>query len=34
VLAGSIVGIAFGYLMAKAYFRTDVYLLKKEQNKK
>ena len=33
VLAGSIIGIAFGYLMAKAYFRTDDYLLKKEQMK-
>jgi undecaprenyl-diphosphatase len=34
VLAGSIIGIAFGYLMAKAYFRTDIYLLKREQIKK
>lgn len=33
VLAGSIIGIAFGYLMAKAYFRTDVYLLKREHRK-
>jgi len=33
VLAGTIIGIVFGYLMAKAYFRTDVYLLKREQKK-
>jgi len=33
VLAGSFIGIAFGYLMAKAHFRTDDYLLKKEQMK-
>jgi len=33
VLVGSIIGIAFGYLMAKAYFRTDDYLLKKERMK-
>lgn len=34
VLFGSFIGIVFGYLMAKAYFCTDVYLLKREQNKK
>ena len=33
VLAGSIIGITFGYLLAKTYFRTDDYLLKKEQMK-
>ncbi|MDD2305982.1 MAG: phosphatase PAP2 family protein [Prolixibacteraceae bacterium] len=33
VLAGTIIGIVFGYLMAKTYFRTDVYLLKREQKK-
>lgn len=33
VLVGSFIGIVFGYLMAKAYFRTDDYLLKKEQVK-
>lgn len=33
VFVGSFIGIAFGYLMAKAYFSTDVYLLKREQKK-
>jgi len=33
VLVGSFIGIAFGYLMAKAYFRTDDYLLKIERMK-
>jgi len=33
VLVGSFIGIIFGYLMAKAYFRADVYLLKREQKK-
>ena len=33
VLAGSLIGIVFGYLMAKAYFSTDKYLLKKKQMK-
>lgn len=34
VLVGSFIGIAYGFLMAKAYFYTDAYLLKREQNKK
>jgi undecaprenyl-diphosphatase len=33
VLAGTFIGLTYGYLMAKAYFKTDVYLLKKEQKK-
>jgi undecaprenyl-diphosphatase len=33
VFVGSFIGISFGYLMAKAYFSTDVYLLKREQKK-
>jgi undecaprenyl-diphosphatase len=33
VLVGSIIGIFFGYLMAKAYFLADDYLLKKERMK-
>lgn len=33
VLAGSFIGIAFGYLMAKAYFNTDIYLLNREPKK-
>lgn len=33
VLVGSFIGIVYGYLMAKAYFYTDVYLLKREQKK-
>lgn len=32
VLAGSLIGITFGYLMAKAYFFTDVYFSKKRIN--
>lgn len=30
VLAGTVIGITYGYLMAKAYFSTDVYLFKRE----
>ena len=33
VLAGSIIGIAYGYLMAKAYFKTDIYLLNRKRQK-
>jgi len=33
VLVGSLIGIAYGFLMAKAYFKTDIYLLKREQKK-
>jgi len=33
VLVGSFIGIAYGYLMAKVYFYTDVYLLKREHKK-
>lgn len=33
VLVGSFIGIVYGYLMAKAYFFTEVYLLKREQKK-
>jgi len=33
VLAGSLIGIAYGYLIAKAYFKSDAYLLKQEQKK-
>ena len=33
VLVGSFIGIAFGYLMAKAYFKTDIYLLNRERRK-
>ena len=33
VLAGSFIGISFGYLMAKAYFKTDKYLLNREHKK-
>jgi len=33
VVAGTIIGIVFGYLMAKTYFRADIYLLKREQKK-
>ena len=33
VLAGSMIGIVCGYLMAKAYFKSDAYLLKQEQKK-
>ncbi len=33
VLAGASIGIAFGYLMAKAYFFSDAYLLEKKQKK-
>ena len=31
VVVGAIIGIAYGYLMAKAYFYTDAYLLKRSQ---
>lgn len=31
VLFGSFIGIAFGYLMAKAYFKTNDYLVKKNK---
>jgi len=31
VIVGAFIGIAFGYLMAKAYFQTDAYLLKRKQ---
>jgi undecaprenyl-diphosphatase len=34
VLVGGLIGITFGFLMAKAYFRADAYILKREQNKK
>ena len=33
VLVGGLIGAGFGYLMAKAYFLADAYLLKKEQQK-
>jgi len=33
VLVGSFIGIVFGYLMAKAYFKTDIYLLNRERKK-
>lgn len=31
VLAGSFIGMAYGYLMAKAYFKTNLYLLNRKQ---
>jgi undecaprenyl-diphosphatase len=31
VLVGSIIGVAFGFLMAKAYFRTNDYLEKRDK---
>lgn len=31
VVVAAIIGIAYGYLMAKAYFYTDAYLLKRSQ---
>ena len=31
VLVGSLIGIAYGYLMAKAYFKTDNYLLNRKR---
>lgn len=34
VLVGASIGALFGYLMAKAYFMTDAYLIKRSQNKK
>lgn len=34
VLVGASIGVVFGYLMAKAYFMTDAYLIKRAQNKK
>jgi undecaprenyl-diphosphatase len=33
VLAGSLIGIVFGYLMTKAYFKTDIYLTNRERKK-
>jgi undecaprenyl-diphosphatase len=34
VIVAIFIGIAYGYLMAKAYFLTDAYLLKKQKKKK
>jgi undecaprenyl-diphosphatase len=34
VIVGASIGIFYGWLMAKAYFMTDTYLIKRAQNKK
>ena len=33
IVVGAFIGIGYGYLMAKAYFRSNIYLLKREQKK-